>query len=84
MYEVRFSKKAERAYKRLPGDVKNRIDDKLNYLRQTPRGPDTKKLAGTQNAYRTRVGTYRIVFEIDDNKLIVWILDIGHRSSIYR
>jgi len=43
MYEVRFSKKAERAYKRLPGDVKNRIDDKLNYLRQTPRGPDTKK-----------------------------------------
>ena len=66
MYEIRFSKKAEKAYRKLPGNVKMRIDQKLNYLRLTPRGPDTKKLVGEQNAYRTRVGTYRIVYEIED------------------
>lgn len=84
MYEVKFSKKAGKAYKKLPGDVRIRIDQKLNYLRNSPRGPDTKKLAGMQNAYRTRVGTYRIVYEIEDDKLIVWIVDVGHRSSIYQ
>lgn len=84
MYEIVFSKNAEKAYKKLPGDIRGRIDQKLNYLRVTPRGPDTKKLVGEQNAYRTRVGTYRIVYEIEDNALVVWILDMGHRSSIYK
>lgn len=84
MYEIVFSKKAEKAYSKLPGDIRIRIDQKLNYLRVTPRGPDTKKLVGEQNAYRTRVGTYRIVYEIEDNDLVVWILDVGHRGSIYK
>jgi len=84
MYEVKFSKKAAKAYKKLPGDVRFRIDQKLSYLRMTPRGADTKKLVGEQNAYRTRVGTYRIVYEIEDDKLIVWIVDVGHRSAVYK
>ncbi|MFS1522748.1 type II toxin-antitoxin system RelE family toxin [Microbulbifer sp. 2304DJ12-6] len=82
-YTVKFGKKAEKAYKKLPTDVRFRIDQKLSYLRHTPRGPDTKKLKGYENAYRTRVGTYRLVYEIDDGELIVWIVDVGHRSSIY-
>ena len=84
MYEVKFSKKAEKAYSKLPGNIKVRIDQKIEYLQKTPRGPDTKKLVGEESAYRTRVGTYRIVYEIDDEKIIVWILDVGHRSSIYK
>ena len=83
MYEIKFSKKAEKAYKRFPVDIRVRIDQKLNYPRSTPRGPDTKKLVGQQNIYRTRVGTYRIVYEIEDKKILVWILDVGHRDSVY-
>lgn len=83
-YEVKFSKKAEKAYKNLPGEVKFRIDQKMNYLRVTPRGQDTKKLVGHENTYRTRVGSYRIVYEIEDGKLLVWILDVGPRGNIYR
>jgi len=83
-YDVKFSKKAAKAYKKLPGDIRLRIDQKINYLRNTPRGTDTKKLAGHENAYRTRVGSYRIVYEIEDEKLLVWILDIGPRGSIYQ
>ncbi|TMO42599.1 type II toxin-antitoxin system mRNA interferase toxin, RelE/StbE family [Pseudoalteromonas ruthenica] len=82
-YEVKFSKKAEKAYGKLPNEVRRRIDTKLDYLRLTPRGTDTKKLQGYANTYRTRVGTYRIVFEIEDGELIVWILDVGHRGRIY-
>ncbi len=83
MYEVKFSKKAAKVYQKLPGVVQTRIDEKLTYLRASPRGTDTKKLSGDANAYRTRVGTYRIVYEIEDNELLVWIVDVGHRSSIY-
>ncbi len=83
-YEVKFSKKATKAYKKLPGDIRYRIDQKISYLRHTPRGHDTKKLVGHENAYRTRVGSYRIVYEIEDEKLLVWILDVGSRGSIYQ
>lgn len=83
-YEVKFSKKATKAYKKLPGDVRFRIDQKINYLRITPRGLDTKKLSGHENAYRTRVGCYRIVYEIEDRNLLVWILDVGPRGAIYQ
>ena len=83
-YDVKFSRKAVKAYKKLPGDIRLRIDQKIDYLRNTPRGHDTKKLAGQENAYRTRVGSYRIVYEIEDDKLLVWILDVGPRGSIYQ
>lgn len=83
MYEIKFSKKAEKSYRKLPIPIKIRIDQKLEYLKNTPRGADTKKLVG-EDAYRTRVGDYRIVYEIDDKKIIVWIVDVGPRGSIYR
>ncbi len=83
-YEVNFSKKATKAYRKLPADIRLRIDQKIDYLRNAPRGHDTKKLSGHENAYRTRVGSYRIVYEIEDEKLLVWILDVGPRSSIYQ
>lgn len=84
MYTVKFSKKADKAYKKLPRNIQSRIDEKLEYLRQTPRGTDTKKLSGMDGLYRTQVGNYRIVFEIEDNELVVWIVDVGPRGSIYQ
>ncbi|MGH1472036.1 MAG: type II toxin-antitoxin system RelE family toxin [Cellvibrionaceae bacterium] len=83
-YEVKFSKKAEKAYKKLPATIRSRVDNRINYLRITPRGQDTKKLAGPINSYRTRVGSYRIVYEIEDDTLLVWILDVGSRGGIYQ
>ncbi|HOQ24983.1 MAG: type II toxin-antitoxin system RelE family toxin [Bacillota bacterium] len=47
------------------------MDQKLAYLQVTPRGGDTKKLTGYTNVYRTRVGDYRIVYEILETDLIV-------------
>lgn len=83
-YQVKFSKKALAAYNELPNLVQRRIDQKLAYLRCTPRGADTIKLLGRDAIYRTRVGLYRILFEIDDAKHIIWLLDIGNRQEIYR
>jgi len=82
-YIVKFSSQAVKDYRKLTPEMKRRVDQKLDYLRATPRGPDTKKLAGSDNLYRVRVGDYRIVFEIHDAELVVWIVRIKPRDSVY-
>jgi len=44
MYEVKYSKKAEKEYNKLPKNIRDRIDKKIKYLKLTPRGTDTKEL----------------------------------------
>lgn len=83
-YQVKFSKDAEKFYNKLSGDMRGRIDQKMNYLSTSPRGHDTIKMAGADNAYRTRVGGYRIVYEIYDDKLLVWVVEIGARGGVYK
>ncbi len=83
-YQVKFSKDAAKSYKKLPTEIQQRIDLKLDYLRNTPRGHDTKKLIGKENTYRTRVDNYRLVYEIEDNALLVWVVDVGSRGGIYQ
>ena len=84
-YEVEFSKRAAKDYDSLDRQTRERIDRKLEYLRATPRGADTKKLVGTKKElYRARVGTYRIIYQINDQILRVYILNIDPRDAVYR
>ena len=55
----------------------------IEVLKETPRGTGAKKLQGLENAYRVRVGDYRIIYEIFDSEQKVVLSDCGHRSSIY-
>jgi mRNA interferase RelE/StbE len=63
-------------------DVK-RILDRIKTLEDNPRPPGCEKLTG-QERYRLRQGRYRIVYSIQDDKLTVWVVRIGHRKDIYR
>jgi mRNA interferase RelE/StbE len=83
-YVVKFSKSAVKDFEKLPNGTQKRIKQNLEYLRISPRGNDTKKLKGSANTYRTRVGDYRIVFEIYDDELLVWIIQIDTREDVYR
>jgi mRNA interferase RelE/StbE len=47
-------------------------------------GHPARKLAGSDILYRVRVGDYRIVYEIHDNRLVIIVIKIGHRRQIYR
>lgn len=49
-----------------------------------PRPPGARKLAGEDSFYRVREGDYRIVYAIEDDRLIILVLRIGHRSDVYR
>jgi mRNA interferase RelE/StbE len=62
---------------------RQRIVRRIEELASDPRPPGVEKLSGSPY-YRVRQGTYRIVYEIQDDVLIVHILKVGHRKDVYR
>ena len=84
MYRVELSPGAPRSLKRLPTEVVMRIDRQIVRLSENPRPRGTVKLTGEDNVYRIRAGDYRILYEVFDRRLVVYVLDVGHRREIYR
>ncbi|MBR8839374.1 MAG: type II toxin-antitoxin system RelE/ParE family toxin [Stigonema ocellatum SAG 48.90 = DSM 106950] len=83
-YEVKFSKSAKKQFRKLPLDVQERIQTKINDLAVEPRPNGVKKLKGEENSYRIRVDDYRVVYEIEDDVLIVTVVRVKHRSEVYK
>jgi len=81
MYDVVFSSVAEKQFGKLEHQLQARIHAALERIRIRPE-VYVKKLVG-ESGYRLRVGDYRIIVEIDNGKLIVLVIKIGHRSTIY-
>ncbi len=83
-WQVIIHRKAEKILKRLDGDVLKRIRAAIRGLGSEPRPTGVKKLAGYENLFRIRVGDWRIIYAIEDDKLIVLILEISTRGGAYR
>lgn len=83
-YQIQFSNGAAKQIKKLPADIKERIDKKILDLAIEPRPNGVKKLQGDDNSYRIRVGDYRIIYEIEDDILLVTVIKIKHRNEVYR
>jgi mRNA interferase RelE/StbE len=60
----------------------NRLRGAIALLASNPRPPGAKKLR-TRDAYRVRVGDYRIIYTIEDDVLLIVVLALGHRQGIY-
>ena len=56
----------------------------MRVLVENPRPQGCVKLAGEESLYRIRVGEYRIIYQIQDEVLLVLIISIGHRREVYR
>ena len=62
---------------------RQQIVARIEALSEDPRPPGCEKLTGREQ-YRVRQGVYRIVYAIDDDRLVVFVVKVGHRSSVYR
>lgn len=69
---------------KLPRDIQHRLDPALLALADNPRPPGCKKLQGREETYRIRVGDYRVIYRVEDDRLIVLVIEIGHRRDVYR
>lgn len=83
-YTIDISRDAFRSLAKLDKPIRRRIQTAIDDLRTTPRPPGVTALRGLPGAFRIRVGAYRVVYTIDDSRLLVLIVDLGHRSEIYR
>lgn len=83
-YRIELKPSAERAFMALPREVRRRLDRRLLALESDPRPPGTKALAGEAGVYRLRVGDYRVLYEVHDDRILVLVLAVGHRRDIYR
>ena len=84
MYTVRFSKSDEKALKKIDPAMKRRVLEKMTNLTVSPRtGPNIKTMQGFSNRYRYRIGDFRVVYEVIDSELVVWVLEADWRGNIY-
>jgi len=81
-YEIRFLPSVRKDLRGIPKATVRRILRKIDQLAENPRPPDSKKLTG-RSLFRIRVGPYRIVFEVNDNEVVVVIVKVGHRRDVY-
>ena len=82
-YSVEILRAAQRQLGKIDQKRRPRIYGAIRKLADSPRPPGTKKLSG-RPAWRIRIGSYRIIYEIHDDRLLVLVVAIGDRKEIYR
>ena len=85
MYEIFFTKKADRALRKMSRKTARLIREKLDQLAQDPytRNPNVTKLQG-RPGYRLRVGDWRVIYELEDDRLVIMVLKVAPRGGVYR
>ncbi|MGH3783056.1 MAG: type II toxin-antitoxin system RelE family toxin [Pseudonocardiaceae bacterium] len=83
-YRVEITRDALRALTKLDKPVRRRVQAVIDGLSEQPRPPGVLALQGLRRAYRLRAGNYRLIYTVDDSRLLVLVIDLGHRREIYR
>ncbi|HET6546286.1 MAG TPA: type II toxin-antitoxin system RelE/ParE family toxin [Rhodanobacteraceae bacterium] len=82
-FELRIKRSVAKDLSRLPKADNRRIVARIRALAEDPRPQGCEKLAGRES-YRIRQGNYRVVYTIDDDRVIVEVVRVGHRGDVYR
>ncbi len=80
-YNIVLKKPAKKFIDKLPMNEKRRIVDAIEKL---PEIGDIKSMKGYSELLRLRVGSYRIIYTVDNGNLIICVIDIGNRGEIYK
>jgi len=81
-YEIRWSHYAFSKFEKLDGQVRKRIIETLEGIIDDP-FVAAKRLSGT-NLYSLRVGDYRVIMSVERGRMLILVIDLGHRSKIYK
>ena len=83
-YRVALAPAAARQLRKFDPQVRRRVQAAIELLATEPRPPAATQLVGGAGEWRVRTGDYRIVYEIQDERLLVLVLSAGHRREIYQ
>lgn len=82
-YRIEVRPAAARQLRRLDPQTARRVQGVIALLADDPRPPASRPLTG-RPAWRVRVGDYRVIYTIEDDRLVVVVITIGHRRDVYR
>ena len=82
-YTVLIPVRIQKSLSAMPRDAVSKVDDEIMKLQDNPRPHGCEKLRGREG-WRIRVGTYRVIYEIDDSQRTVAIRAVAHRKDVYR
>ena len=83
IYSIKIKSETKKYLLTLEKNLRRRISRSINELAANPRPSECKKLKG-RDAYRIRVGDYRVIYEIYDDVLVVLIIRVAHRREVYK
>jgi mRNA interferase RelE/StbE len=82
-YKIEILRSAQKQLSKIQHQQQNQIIENIRQLSENPRPSGCKKLSARQ-AWRIRIGDYRVIYEINDERLLVLVITIGHRKEVYR
>jgi mRNA interferase RelE/StbE len=82
-YQIEFTKAASKQLKKLPTEEQTRIRAKIDELANNPRPDGVVKLTNSES-YRIRAGSYRVLYDIFDDILLISVVKVSHRKDVYR
>jgi mRNA interferase RelE/StbE len=83
-YKIAILPSALRHLANLPRPDQKRVASKIDHLSTDPRPPGAKKLKSDHDLYRIRIGKYRVIYAVEDVRLTVLVVRVGHRREVYR
>lgn len=84
MYTIEFTRRAKKEFAKIPSQFQKQIRNKLDAMANNPRAAQqVKALKGEEGAYRLRVGDYRIVYYMENDRLVIVVVTVAHRKEVY-
>lgn len=82
-YSIEFAANVRKDFRKIPGADAERLLERIRDLAANPRPAGAKKLTG-EELWRIRVGAYRVIYEIETGRLVVFVVRVSHRKDVYR
>jgi len=84
LYKLQIKQSVHKELRRIPKKDLQRILARIESFVSNPLPPQAEKLAGEAQKYRIRQGSYRILYQIHDDELVVYVVNVAHRREVYR
>ena len=82
-YKIEFTKTAQKELKKQSVQIQKRLLLAIIRLSANPKKGSVRPMIGV-SSWRLRVGSYRVIYDINDNTLVILIIKVGHRRDVYK
>ncbi|MFQ3242124.1 MAG: mRNA interferase RelE/StbE [Lentimonas sp.] len=83
LYKIVFAKRVRKDFRKIPERDATRLLSAIKLLAADPLPSHSKKLKG-EELFRIRIGNYRVIYSIEDDRMIVSVVKVGHRKNVYQ